>query len=811
MLTALRFAARRLLKTPGFTGTAVATLAICLGANLTIFAVVDAILVRPLPFPESDRLMVVYNSYPGAGIQHAGASIPNYFDRRGAIKAFSSSALYQGNSSIVGDTGSPKRVPVARVTSDFFSTLGVPLALGNAFTEANYPYGADEVAILTDGFWRAHFNADPHVIGRTFLNDGIKITVVGVLPRNFHFLSSRAEFYRPASHAPEDRLPKNRHSEGWEMIARLSPGTTPADAQAQMNAFNLQQMADDPIATVVKGVGYQTVVTGLHQDFVHTVKPMLLLVQCGVLFLLLIGGVNLANLVLIRASGRSKEFAIRQALGAVQRHLFLDALAETTLLSLTGALCGLLLGTWGIDLLPSLGTGKLPLGELAHFDWLVVGVALGTALIVGCILAAPAILMNRSNGSATGFRTESRGGTSSRDTQWLRHCSIVAQIALTFVLLSAAGLLVVSLKHVLDAPVGFNPSNILAGNIALPWKSYKDGPSRLAFVERMLPAIRALPGVEQASINTALPFTNASADSSAAVEGITGKPGETIRTHDYAAVSSDYWKMMGIRLLRGRLLTDADNHSNVHVCVVDEDFADHYWPGADPLGHRLTPFEVTFNPDQAFTIVGVVSNAKQNELTEPGGFGLVYLPFALSGASFFDLAVRTPLPQAAMAPMIRKAILQLDPDLPIDDLRAMQSRIDDSLVQRRSPTMLAGIFSAVALLLAGVGTYGVLSYAVSQRRREIGVRMALGAQPNQVRNQFLVIGLRLLAVGILLGTIGTWGAARAMQAILYGVPVLPAAILGCAAVVMGTVAVAASLFPASRASRVDPMEALRSE
>ncbi|HEY1847650.1 MAG TPA: ABC transporter permease [Opitutaceae bacterium] len=807
----MRLAVRRLLGTPGFSITAVVTFAICLGANLTIFAVVDAILLRPLPFPDSDRLMMVYNSYPGAGLQHAGASLPNYFERRGAIRAFSSVALYQEASLTVGDTGSPRRVPMSRVTSDFFSTLGVPLAMGKMFTEANYPYGADQVAVLTDEFWRTQFNADPNVVGRTFLNDGLTVTVVGVLPRGFRFLSSRAEFYRPAAHDKDDRLPRNRHNEGGEMVARLAPGFTAADAQEQMNAFNNQQMRDDPYAAQVKPMGYTTVVTGLHQDFVHSVRPMLLLVQCGVLFLLLIGCVNLANLVLVRAGGRSREFAIRQALGAGRRHLFLDALAETTLLSLAGALCGLLLGGWGIELMRSLGTGDLPLGELVRFDWRVVAAALGAALAVGWILAAAAVLVDRGGGSDSGLRTGSRGGTSTRSTQWLRHGFIVGQVALTFVLLAAAGLLVVSLRHVLDEPAGFNPSNILSGQIALPWKSYKDGPSRLAFVERMLPAIRALPGVEQVSINTALPFTNAAAQSGVAIEGITGGPGQTIRTHEIAAVSSGYWQMMGIRLLRGRLLADADNHCSVHVCVVDEAFAERYWPKGDALGHRLTPFDAIFRPDQADTIVGVVSSARQNDLAEPKGVGLVYLPFSLSGASFLDLAVRTRLPVAAMAPMIRKAVLQLDPDLPISDLRAMQSRIDDSLVTRRSPTILAGIFSGVALLLAAVGTYGVLSYAVSQRRREIGVRMALGAQPRQVRNQFLGMGLGLLAAGVLLGTVGAWGASRAMQSVLYGVPALPAPILIGAATMLGAVAITACLLPARRASKVDPMVALQAE
>ena len=412
---------------------------------------------------------------------------------------------------------------------------------------------------------------------------------------------------------------------------------------------------------------------------------------------------------------------------------------------------------------------------------------------------------------AAGLQGESRGATASRATQRLRHSFIVVQIALAFVLLSSAGLLGLSLKHVLETPVGFDPNDILTGNISLPWKNYKDEASRLAFVERLLSSVHAVPGVTQAAVTTALPFNKMGGKSGTAVEGITGTPGDTVRTHEYSAVTGDYWPAMGIHLLRGRVLDDADNYRMPHSCLVDQAFAEHYWPGADPIGHRITPFEVKFDSENAFTIVGVVANVKQSDVAERDGDGAVYLPFGIMSGDSFALVVRSKLPSSAIAPMVQKAFRQIDPGLTIDDVRPMQSRIDDSLVARRSPAMLSAFFSAVALLLAAIGTYGVLSYSVSQRRREIGVRLALGAQPQQVRNQIIAIGFRLLIIGTLVGAIGAWIASRAMQSILYGLPALPPAILAGTGVVMAGASLTACILPARRAARVDPTEALRSE
>jgi predicted permease len=810
MLTHLRYALRQLGRSPGYTATAVATLALCLGANLAIFAVVDAILVRSLPFPEAHRLVTVYNSYPGAGVERAGCSVPNYYDRRSSIKALASVAAYQDDSVVVGATGSPDRMPTCRVTPEFFATLGVPLALGTGFTDKQLAYGADEVAILTDGFWRSHFSADSHVLGRTFLNDGLTITVIGVLPPGFRFLSSPAEFFRPFSHGPEDRQPLRRHSNNSNMIARLAPGATLAEAQAQIDAFNARQATDDPLLSVIKGAGYHTVVAPLHADHVRTIRPVLLLLQCGVLFLLLIGAVNLANLLLTRAIGRVKELAVRQALGAGRRHVAAEVIVETSLLALAGGLLGLALGWLGVHLLRALGTDRLPLGADIALNARLAFVSFALAVLVALALAVPIVWFNLHARLATGLQAESRGGTTGRAAQRLRNAFIVVQVALAFVLLAGAGLLGLSLKRVLATPPGFNAGNVLTGEVALPWKSYKESPERLAFVERLLQALRALPGVTEAAITTSLPFSAHGSDSGIFIEGRAPTSTDSLHAHYVAESSGGYWRVMNVPLLAGRLLDDADGRRTAKACLVDQAVAERFWPGTSPLGHRLS-LEVNFDEAHAFTVVGVVGNVKQNELAEETGHGAVYFPYGSFNSPSFTLVLRTSLPPAALGPAVQKAVLQLDPELPVDDLRTMEARVDDSLIARRSPAILAGIFASVALVLAAVGTYGVLAYAVGQREREIGVRMAVGALPSQVLTQFLLSGAFLLAAGLGVGLAGAWLTGRAMQSVLFGVGALHPGVLAAATGVMIGVVFLAIYLPSRRAARINPIDALRAE
>jgi len=392
----------------------------------------------------------------------------------------------------------------------------------------------------------------------------------------------------------------------------------------------------------------------------------------------------------------------------------------------------------------------------------------------------------------------------------MRSALVVAEVALAFVLLVGAGLLGLSLQRVLAVSPGFQPDHVLTGQLVLPWNNYREPASRLAFLERLLDDLRAQPGVTYAGMNTVMPLGGNADNNATVVEGYVPQPGESIQAHYTSGSLGDYWKAMGVPLREGRLLEAADNHRDQRVCVVDEDFARRYWPKGGALGRRIANNPV-FTEEEAHTIVGVVGRVKHQELGDTTAQGAVYYPYRYYAPFGVFLVIRTAMPPEAFALTLQRTVLRLDPELPVDDVRPLQSRIDESLIPRRSPTLLAGIFAAAALLLASIGTYGVLAYAVAQQRREIGVRMALGAQRAQIRGQFLGVGARLLAAGLGLGAFGAWGVGRAMQSVLFEVGAMHAGVLAGTAGVMLIVVLAACWLPARRAARVDPMEALRCE
>jgi predicted permease len=806
----LSYAARLLRKTPAFTATAVLTLAVCLGANLTIFAVIDSVLLRPLPFPEPGRLVTLFNTYPKAGVDRDGSSLTNYYERRGHLPAFASLSIYRYGTAIVGEPGSTEREQITQVSPEFFSTLGFGPTIGRTFTEQETTYQTDSVAILSATFWRQHYNADSRVIGTEIRVDGVPKTIIGVLPAGFRFLSSEARLYFPLASRPEDRSPLRRHSGGnvIQMIARLKTGATLAQAQSQIDAQNAALEADDPQAKMMADAGFRSLVVPLHADHVAAVRPTLLLLEAGVLVLLFIGAVNLVNLLLIRTGSRLKELAVRQALGASRGYVVSETVVETTLLTLVGAILGLAVGAGGIRLLGALGYERLPLGSRIGFDTRLIWVALIAAIVMGVVLAAPIAWFNLRRHLGHALQSESRGGTSGRVAQSLRHSFIVSQIALAFMLLAGAGQLGLSLQQVMAVSPGFQSDHVLTGQISLPWKNYPDGPARLAFVEKLMEKVGHLPGILSAGVVNNVPFSGNSGKSAATVKGHALRPGESARGHYSYGVEGDYFRAMGLSLRAGRLLTAADSHRSERVCVVDEDFARHYWPQASAIGQRLWEGSEQGKDSEAFTVVGVVGGVKQAGLTEDQAQGAIYYPYVFRTDNSIFVAVRASLPPESLALTLQKVVRQIDADVPVNDLQSMETRIADSLVTRRSPALLAGLFSAVALLLTAIGTYGVLSYAVAQRRREIGLRMAFGAQPGQIRSQFLSLSLRLLAGGTLLGVIGACLTGRAMQAVLFHVPARNLTVLAGTACVTGVVCIAACLLPSQRAARMSPMEAL---
>jgi predicted permease len=815
----LRFAFRQLRKAPAFTVTALATVALCLGANLAIFAVINSILLRPLPFPESDRLVTIFNTYPKAGVENDGSSITNYYERRGNIPAFSSLSIFINRPEPVGEPGSTEQEEIIRASAEFFTTLGVRPSMGRPFTEADMANDA-AVVIVTDGFWRQRLNSDPNVLGRDLRVNGIPRKIIGVLPPDFRYLSSEARLYVGFKTGGEQRGPAARHSGGGgtHTIARLKPGVTIAEAQSQIDAHNAAVEQDNPQAKMMAEAGFRSPVLSLHAHHVRSIRPTLWLMQAGVFFLLLIGAVNLINLLLIRASSRAKEMAIRQSMGASRLHVIRQAITESVLLTAIGGLLGIIVGAWGTELLQILGAGRLPLGaQIAFNSWLAL-VGLMGAVILGVVIAVPIAWFNLGSHLAVALQSESRTGTVSLAAQRLRHGFIVAQIALAFVLLAGAALLGLSLKKVMAVSPGFRADHVLAGECTMTWRQLES--DRVGIVDRLLESIGQQPGIAAVGTVTNIPLSGDNGKAAITPKDYVPPPGQSLQGHYVYGVSGDYFAALGIPLREGRFLVSEDSHRPERVCVVDEDFARRYWPDGRGLGQKLVWGGRSFRRPlsggesdgaKLFTVVGVVGRVKQAELTEAQGQGAVYLPYVdREGGSLF-LVARTSQRPEAFAETLRKLVRATQPEIAIDNIRSMETRIEESLMARRSPALLAGIFAGVALLLAAIGTYGVLSYSVAQRTREIGIRMALGAQRSQIGTQFLSLGLRLLAAGTILGLLGAWWAGRAMQSVLFDVPTLHIATLLVTALVMGIVSLVACLIPARRATKVDPMIALRAE
>ncbi len=582
-----RYAVRLLRRSPGFTATALATLAICIGANLTIFAVVDALLLRPLPFPDADRLMSVYNTYPKAGVPNDGASLTNYYDRRGKIAAFEGVSAYRTGTAVIGESGATEQVPTMWVSADYFATLGVTPVMGRPFTEAEMEYGATHVAIVTDSFWRQRLGGDQGALGRTIRVGGAPTTVVGILPPDFRFLSSKTRVYFPLASSPEERSQRQRHSGNSHMVARLRAGVPVAQAQAEIDAHNEMLEAGNPEGKAMADAGFRSIVVPLRADHVAAVRSIVLLVQAGALVLLLIGLVNLINLLLIRASAREKERAVRQAIGAGRLHIIAEVVVETTVLAMLGGALGLIVGGAGVRLLGTLGAEQLPLGAAIAFDARVMLVALGAAAVMGIAMGVPVAWYCLRDRSSHSLHLESRSSTTHRAAARLRHAFIVAQIALAFVLLSGAGLLGVSLKNAMSMPAGFRPEQVLSGRISASRIAFPDAAALLAFTDRLSAELTRQPGVRAAGIATNVPLSGRSNKSAVTVKGYVRRPGESPQGSYSYGVDGDFFTAIGATLVEGRYLTAADSRRPERAVVVDESFARRYWPAGHALGQRL--------------------------------------------------------------------------------------------------------------------------------------------------------------------------------------------------------------------------------
>lgn len=817
LLRDLRYGLKLLGREKAFSLTVLLTLAVCIGANVMIFSVVHTVVLKPLPYPDSHRLVTVFNSYPGAGVERGSNGTIDYFQRRERIDAFEEVAIFQGSGATVGEPGAIERVSSMRVTPSFFTVLGADAALGRTFTEDEVEPGNDRKLVLTHGYWQEGYGGDPAILGREIRVDGRPYAVVGVMSEGFR-VTGRPDtrFFEPIGFTERERTMDVWHSNNFQMFARLAPGASVEQARAQNEALNRALTEQWPVpngAQILEDAGYHTEVALAQDDFIRDVRGTLYLLWAGAGFVLLIGCVNIANLILARSQVRAGELATRQALGAGRRRLSRQILTEAVLMSFVGSALGLGLGLVGIGALSTLGIDTLPRGSEVAVTGPVLGFTAALALGAGILFGAiPAFQILRSDLNAV-FRSETRTGTASRRAMMLRSALVTGQVALAFLLLRGAGLMFASFRAAVAVEPGFEPQGVLTGFVSLPSSRYPDGSARRQLVDELLRDVRALPAVEAASLTTQLPFSGNNSSSVVVPEGYTPQPGESLLSPYQTWVAPGYFEAMGIEVRAGRVFEPSDGPDAANVMVIDRWLADRYWPDSDPVGKRMITGEGVVSdsvPEEAlFTIVGVVETVKQNDLTASGHTGAYYFSYRQSpNQGFLTLVARAGTEPASLTSAVRATLTRLDPELPFFGVKTMESRIEESLTGRRTPMLLLAVFAGVALFLAVVGIYGSLAYSVTQRTREMGIRMAMGSPPEKIFNLVVAQGLRVTLVGLILGGVGAFALAGFMRSLVYGVePTSPGVMAGVAAT-LGVVGVLACAVPAFRATRVDPTTAL---
>jgi putative ABC transport system permease protein len=801
MMSDLRYAVRMLRKRPGFVAIAVLTLALGIGGNTTIFSVVDAILLNPLPYPEADRLVSVWHRYPGVNLLQAAVSVPGFLDYEQRNRGFAHMTAISGASFNLSGFGEPERLQGTAATAGFFSTLGVHPALGRGFTSAEDQPGADRVVVVSDGLWKRRFGADPALVGKPLTLNGAPHVVIGVMPPGFDFPRD-TEVWCPAAFSVAQRAPGARSEEFLSVIARLRPGVTLQSAGA-----DLDRIADELRPQYYGDSKWGLGVGSMKDEAVKSVRSGLLVLVGAVAGVLLIACANVANLLLAQAGGRQREIAIRAALGARRGRIVRQLVIESVLLSVIGGAAGLLVAWVGLPVLIALGPDNLPRLQEVSIDYRALGFTFAVALATGLLFGlAPALQASRPNLQDT-LKDAARGSTGRAGL--LRSTLVVVEIALALVLLACAGLLLHSFARLLRVDPGFSTDRVLTMRIALPLAKYADGARQAAFFAGALERVSALPGVEAAGTVTSLPLSGSSVNASFALQGRPVPPGESALHGDPRGATPGYFQALQIPLLTGRYLDDRDSAEAPPVVVVDDELVRRHFKGRDPVGTRLAFFfEGTEQQPVWREIVGVVRNVKHYGLDGDSRMHLYYPLKQRPRASAF-LTVRTTSDPKRLLGAVRDAIRAVDPDQPVYQVRTMEERLDDSLGQRRFSMWLLGLFSAVALILAAIGIYGVLAYAVVQRTREIGIRMALGAQRQNVLGLVLRQGARLTALGMALGMGASLAATRGLQSLLYGVTRTDGMSLAGAVAVLSLCAVAAIWVPAWRATRLDPLVALR--
>ncbi|MGB6473878.1 MAG: ABC transporter permease [Candidatus Sulfotelmatobacter sp.] len=804
----LRYGLRMLRKSPGFTAVAILTLALGIGANTAIFSVVNAVLLRPLPYENPGQLALLPETNPKQGITDAGMSYPSLLELRDNNHAFSAIAGLASHALTLTGRGEPSEARTIVVTQNFFSVFDTKPLLGRTLLPSDGERGAAPVVVLSEGMWRSQFGGDPKIIGSSATLDMRPYTVVGVMPAEFRtpFFEQADQLWIPLVQDPlfSGWMTRPQKTHWMPVFARLSPGVSFAQAQAEMETLSARLAKEYPVE---EGWKIQQV-QPLQQAIVGDVKSPLLILLCAVGLVLLIACANIANLLLTRATSRSREIAVRIALGAPQRRITRQLLTESAILGIFGSVAGMVLAYLGVSALIALLPPELPRIGAIRVDLSVLGFALVLSLVASFVFGLAPVLFAAESDPQTNLREGARAGEATR-SQRARSVLAAAEVALAMVLLVGAGLLMRSFARLTSVSPGFEPNGVVKAMVSLPQFQYSTPQQWTAFATQLMTRLQAAPGMQDSACAAPLPIKDGSVDLPFEIAGNPPLPAGEANSADYVTASPRYFSVMGIPLLRGRLFDTSDSPSSPPVVLISAALARRYFANQDPMGRRLV-FGFPLNGRASREIVGVVGDVHDVSLGKNPA-PMMYVPFAQAPLYGCEVVVRSTLDAAAVAAAIRTETHNIDKNLPVTDITTLPVALSASVAEPRFRTLILGLFSAIALVLAAVGIFGVISYSVSRRTREIGIRIALGASPASVRRLVIGESAKLVFFGLAAGIPAALVLTRFLSTLLFDVrPADPLTFVGVA-VLLALVAFAAAYIPARRAMRVDPIVALRYE